>query len=276
MPACIIRRQMLFYNTLSSQRRNKLHQRQKKILDMLQGGRLEIRSAAAELGVTEMTLRRDLKDLEARKLVLRVKGGAIPHPAQYEPENAGMEQLDCKFAIANAIYQRVLPADSIFLSTGTTSLAFAKVIARRNVVPMTVITNSLPVASTLFRSCCKVILLGGELRTNSLDLVGPIAERNLEEYHVNWLISGCDAADSNYGFYTSDVSLSNLEKKSLGIADHAAIIADSSKFGKRALTRFASLKDIDLLVTDDQIIPDDAQKLKKSGIELLRVSVPAE
>ena len=248
-----------------------MHQRQKKILDMLQSGRVEIRSAALELGVTEMTLRRDLKELENQKLVLRVKGGAIPHPARYEPETMVPGQLDRKFAIANALFQRILPADSIFLSTGSTSLAFAKVIARRNVLPMTVITNSLPVASALFRSCCKVILLGGELRTNSLDLVGPIAERNLEEYHVNWLISGCDGAFSDYGFYTSDVSLSNLEKKSLRIAEHAAIIADSTKFGRRALTRFASLKDIDLLVTDDDFSPADEAKLKKAGIEIIKV-----
>ena len=248
-----------------------MHQRQKKILDMLQSGRVEIRSAALELGVTEMTLRRDLKELENQKLVLRVKGGAIPHPARYEPETVVPGHLDRKFAIANALFLRILPADSIFLSTGSTSLAFAKVIARRNVLPMTVITNSLPVASALFRSCCKVILLGGELRTNSLDLVGPIAERNLEEYHVNWLISGCDGAFSDYGFYTSDVSLSNLEKKSLRIAEHAAIIADSTKFGRRALTRFASLKDIDLLVTDDDFSPADEAKLKKAGIEIIKV-----
>ena len=132
-------------------------------------------------------------------------------------------------------------------------------------------TNSLPAASTLFRSCCKVILLGGELRSSSLDLVGPIAEKNLEEYHVDWLISGCDAALSDYGFYTSDISVSNLEKKSLGIASNAAIITDSSKFGRRALTRFATLSDIDLLVTDEGISPEDARNLTASGLEVITI-----
>ncbi|MBQ9087966.1 MAG: DeoR/GlpR transcriptional regulator [Lentisphaeria bacterium] len=248
-----------------------MHQRQRKILDMLQRGKLLIREAAVELGVTEMTLRRDLKLLEERKLILCVKGGAIPYPAKYEPESAASEMTDCKFAIANALYQRIMPAESIFISAGSTSLAFAKVIARCNRLPLTVITNSLPAASTLFRSCCKVILLGGELRSNSLDLVGPIAEKNLEEYHVDWLISGCDAALSDYGFYTSDISVSNLEKKSLRIASHAAIITDSSKFGRRALTRFATLDDIDLLVTDDGISPDDANNLTGSGLELIQI-----
>lgn len=248
-----------------------MHQRQKKILDMLQNGKLLIHTAALELGVTEMTIRRDLQELEKQKQILRVKGGAIPHPARYEPETVDSELLDRKFAIANALFSRILPVDSIFISTGSTSLAFAKVIARRNVLPMTVITNSLQVASTLFRSCCKVILLGGELRTNSLDLIGPVAERNLEEYHVDWLVSGCDSAFSDYGFYTTDVSLSNLEKKSLRIADHTAIITASGKFGKRALTRFAALKEIDLLVTDKDLSAEDFRKLEKAGIEIIQV-----
>ena len=250
-----------------------MHQRQKKILDMLQNGRLNIHSAAIELGVTEMTLRRDLQDLEKRKLVLRVKGGAIPHPARYEPEVDHVDLLDRKFAIAEALYDRIIPADSIFLSTGSTSLAFAKVLARRNILPMTVITNSLPVASALFRSSCKVILLGGELRATSLDLVGPAAERNLEEYRVDWLVSGCDGALSDYGFYTSDESLSNLEKKSRRIADRAAIIADSTKFGRRALTRFASLGEIQLLVTDDDLPAADCEKIRAAGVEVLFAKV---
>ena len=249
-----------------------MYQRQRKILDMLQRGKLIIRDAAKELGVTEMTLRRDLKSLEERKLILMVKGGAVLHPARYEPESsAPSENMERKFAIANALFDRIMPTSSIFISAGTTSLAFAKVIARRNNLPLTVITNSLPVASTLFRSCCKVILLGGELRTHSLDLVGSIAEKNLEEYQVDWLISGCDAALSDYGFYTSDVSVSNLEKKSLQIAAHAAVIADSSKFGKRALTRFATLDEIDLLVTDEALSREDTVSVEKSGLELIRV-----
>ena len=251
-----------------------MYQRQRKILDMLQRGKLLIRDAAKELGVTEMTLRRDLKSLEERKLILMVKGGAVLHPARYEPENpAPSENMERKFAIANALFERIMPTTSIFISAGTTSLAFAKVLARRNNLPLTVITNSLPVASTLFRSCCKVILLGGELRTHSLDLVGPIAEKNLEEYQVDWLISGCDAALSDYGFYTSDVSVSNLEKKSLGIASKAAIITTGNKFGRRALTRFATLEEIDLLVTDSELPDSDAGTLKVSGMELIQVPV---
>lgn len=248
-----------------------MHQRQKKILDMLQNGKLMIPETAVMLGVSQMTLRRDLRELESRKLLLQVKNGAIPHPARYEPEPSAEDELmQCKFALANLLYDAIMPVNSLFISTGTTALAFAKVIARRNLQQVTVVTNSLPVASALFKTSCKVILLGGELRTNSLDLIGPAAERNLLDYRVDYLVSGCDAALSEYGFYTSDVSLAQLERKSIQIAEKSAVIADSSKFSRGALTRFAALSDINLLVTDNKLAANDLENLQNARIEVLQ------
>lgn len=248
-----------------------MYTRQKLILEMLQRtGRLELHAAARELGVSEMTVRRDLRALEKEKLLVQVRGGAMPHPARYEPENAFSELNDVKFALAEALCRRILPCETMFIGTGTTCLAFAKIMARRSLLPATIVTNSLSVASALFRRRCKVILLGGELRTKSMDLVGPTAERTLEEYRVEWLISGCDGAFADYGFYTSDVSLSNLEKKTISIADRSAIITESGKFGRRSLTRFASLEDIELLVTDAGLAAEDEHKLAAHGIEVLK------
>ena len=75
------------------------------------------------------------------------------------------------------------------------------------------------------------------------------------------------------GGYTSDMSLANLERKSLQIADQAVIVCDSSKFGKRALTRFAQTNEIDLLVTDDNLRHEDFTLLHRSGMEILKASV---
>ena len=248
-----------------------MDRRKKTILEMLQRtGRLELHAAARELGVSEMTVRRDLRALEREKLLVQIRGGAIPLPANYEPDNAFSEPNDVKFALAEALCRSILPCETMFIGTGTTCLAFARIMARRSLLPATIITNSLPVASALFRRRCKVILLGGELRTKSMDLVGPAAEKTLEEYHVEWLISGCDGAFADYGFYTSDVSLSNLEKKTISIADRSAIITGSGKFGRRSLTRFASLEDIDLLVTDQGLTAEDEAKLRSRGIEVIR------
>ena len=245
--------------------------RKKTILGMIQRtGKLELHAAARELGVSEMTVRRDLRALEKEKLLVQIRGGAIPLPANYDPENVFSELNDVKFALAEALYRRILPCETMFIGTGTTCLAFAKIMARRSLLPATIVTNSLSVASALFQRRCKVILLGGELRSKSMDLVGPAAEKTLEEYHVEWLISGCDGAFADYGFYTSDVSLSNLEKKTISIADRSAIVTESGKFGRRSLTRFASLEDIDLLVTDPGLTAEDEDKLVSHGIEVVK------
>ena len=249
------------------------HTRHKIIIEMLQrSGRLSVHTAAVELGVSDMTVRRDFRELEAAKVLLRVKGGdAVPHPARYEPESLVSELSDTKFELAKALYRRLLPSETMFIGTGSTCLCFAKVVARLNLLPLTVVTHSLPVASALFQSRCLVILLGGELRSSSMDLVGPAAEKSLADYHVNWLVSGCDGAFADYGFYTSDVRLSNLEQRTISVADHIAIITESSKFGRRTLTRFASLDDIDLLVTDDKLDPGDEAKLAAHDIEIVKV-----
>ena len=126
-----------------------MHARHRKILEMLETDRLYIRSAAAELGVSEMTLRRDLRELEEQKLVMMVKGGAIMHPARYEPEKSPLMLTPEKFALAEALYDEIMPAEKIFIGSGFTALAFAKLIARRRAERVRRASNS-PVDLNLF------------------------------------------------------------------------------------------------------------------------------
>ncbi len=244
--------------------------RQKKILNLLrQYGKVSIKELAVKFKVAEMTIRRDLYTLEQQEQLLQVRGGAVPFPVKYQPNTGTFVVTEKKMAIAEALYRRIMPLDTIFISTGSTTLAFAMLLARNNRLPVTVITNSLPAASALFRSSCKVILPGGELRSSSLDLVGPVTERNLEEYHVQWLLTGCDGAFADKGFYTSDFSLSNMEKKSVAIAEHTAVLAESTKFGRDSLTSFVSPDDVDILATDSGLREHDAALLHQHGVEIV-------
>ncbi|MFA6931124.1 MAG: DeoR family transcriptional regulator, partial [Lentisphaeria bacterium] len=123
--------------------------RQQQLLGMLQRGRIGYREASEALGVTEMTVRRAVRALESRKLALAVKGGAIPYPLQSDSMgsgNLGREAL--KMALAEALFRRLMPLQSLFIGTGSTALCFAKIIALRQKQPLTVVTNSLNVAST--------------------------------------------------------------------------------------------------------------------------------
>lgn len=247
-----------------------MHTRQKKLLETLQRtGFLSISDAASMTGVTEMTIRRDMRSLSERHLVMAVKGGMIPHPAGYEPENSSLLLNPEKFALAEALYDEIMPVKRIFLSCGFTTLAFAKILARRSTHQVTVITNSLAAAAALFRTRHKVILLGGELRQESMDLIGDTANRNLECCKVDYLISGCDAASAEFGFYTTDPELSRLERNSIAIAGKVAIITESCKFSLRGKVCFARPSEVDLLVTDRQIKNGVVQSLNNSGVKVV-------
>ena len=251
-----------------------MENRRQRILTMLNRGRLDLKSAAEELGVSEMTLRRDLRELESKRLLLQVKGGAVPYNPGFMPKDGVYQVNEQQMRIAEALLNRILPCQSVFLSAGRTAFAVAKLLMTGRAGRIKVITNSLATAAVLFHSKCQVILPGGELRSNSLDLVVTSAEKTLENYCVDWLISGCDAASvEDDGFYTADVGLANMETSSLGIAQHVAVITESGKFGRRSFVKYASPRDIDLLVTDVGI-PDNAlRSLRASGVEVVLVPV---
>ena len=251
---------------------NIMHTRHKKILEQLQRtGFISFSDAAAFAGVTEMTIRRDVRLLAERHLVMAVKNGMIPHPAGYEPENSALLLNPEKFALAEALYNAVMPAETLFLSSGFTVLAFAKILSTRTSPRVTVITNSLAAAAALFRTRHRVLLLGGELRQESMDLKGDMANSNIRDCHVDCLISGCDAASADFGFYTTDPELSRLERTSIAIADKVAIITESSKFKRRGKVCFAAPDEVDLLVTDKQIDSGAARLLSNAGVRVITV-----
>jgi len=214
-------------------------------------GHIDINDEAKYFAVSEMTIRRDIAFLEKNGLAVQVKGGAIPKSKICE----SMIDSPVKNAIAVKmieILEQMPEVKTLMLSTGGTTLAFAKLLAQKN-LPITVLTNSIPIASALFQTQTKVILTGGELRTTSMDLVGPAAEKYLSDYHVDLLLTGCDGADTQEGFYTSDLNLASYEKLSVKISDKTFILTESTKFKHKALAKFAELKEIDTLITDNNL-----------------------
>ena len=247
-----------------------MHTRHKKLLEELQRtGYLSFKEASLLAGVTEMTIRRDVRLLSERHLVLAVKNGMISHPAGYEPENSSLLLTPEKFALAEALYNAVMPVRTLFLGSGFTVLAFAKILARRTSPQVRVITNSLAAAAALFRTRHKVLLLGGELRQESMDLKGDMANSNIRSCRVDFLISGCDGCSAEFGFYTSDPELSRLERSSIAIADKVAIIAESSKFSRQGKVCFAAPNEVDLLVTDKKADPAAVDSLTRAGVRVL-------
>ena len=165
-----------------------MNSRCEKIFERLASGGVRIQDLAEEFGVTTMTIRRDLRELESRQLALLVKGGAVRHPACYEPETVTIAHPERKAAIAQALYRRILPTPALFLGTGTTTLMFARLMARFNRYRLTVVTNSRQ-WRRLYSAVMQGDLLGGELRTSPWDPSGS-GGKDAQEYHVEWLVTG--------------------------------------------------------------------------------------
>ena len=107
-------------------------------------------------------------------------------------------------------------------------------------------------------------------RSSSLDLVGPIAEREVAQFRVDWLVSGCDSADAT-GFYTSDANLSRLEQATISLAKRTAVVTESRKFRLPTLTRFATVAQVNLLVTDDGLPAKTRAALESAGVRVVLV-----
>jgi DeoR/GlpR family transcriptional regulator of sugar metabolism len=244
---------------------NQRQQELKKRIDEF--GHIDIANEAKFFAVSEMTIRRDIVFLEKNGLAVQVKGGAIPKAKICE----SMLNSPTKNAIAAAmleLFEQMPEVKTLMLSTGGTTLAFARLLAQKN-LPITVLTNSIPVASALFQTQSKVILTGGELRTTSMDLVGPAAEKYLSDYHVDLLLTGCDGADSQEGFYTSDLNLASYEKLSVKNSDRTFILTESAKFNSKALAKLAELEEIDTLITDSGLKAIDREMLSRKKIKVI-------
>lgn len=231
-------------------------QRREQILAAINStGAVRAAELIDQLGVSEMTVRRDIAELASRGLVRKVHGGAVATQATaHEPTFATKIMLaqDEKRRIAAAALELIEPQSAVALSAGTTTHLLATLIAGRpDLRPLTVVTNSLPVADTLFLAPgdIEVILTGGT-RTPSDALVGPIAIAALEQLRVDKLFLGVHGIDDDAGLTTPNVFEAETNRKLVATASHTVVIADSSKWGTVGLSRIMALNDVDTCITD--------------------------
>jgi len=237
-------------------------ERRRAVLDaVLARGAARLADLAAELGVSEMTARRDVADLAARGLVDRVHGGALAPraPSTEEPGFAAKQTqaVAAKTAIARAGAALVPPGSAVGVSAGTTTHLAAGLL--RDVPGLTVVTNSLPVADLLAGEGDgpgraderrEVLLVGGR-RTPSRALVGPLAVRALEGLHVDVLLLGAHGVDPVRGLTTPTLEEAETDRALVRSARRVVVLADSSKWQVAGLATAVPLDDVDVLVTDD-------------------------
>ncbi|MFJ8017694.1 DeoR/GlpR family DNA-binding transcription regulator [Streptomyces sp. NPDC096339] len=250
------------------------------LLDLLveQGG-LEVEPAADALGVSAATIRRDLDQLAEQQLLVRTRGGAVPHgvsyelPLRYRTSRRAAE----KQRISEAVAALIGPGEVIGLTGGTTTTEVARALAGRPDLAsgspaLTVVTNALNIASELvIRPQFKIVLTGGVARPQSYELTGPLAEQVLGRLSVDTAVLGVDGFDPADGAATRHEDEASINRLLCERAGRVVIAADSSKLGVRAFARICETSSVDVLVTDTGLSAAVADRFAQAGVEVVRV-----
>lgn len=220
------------------------------------------------LGVSAVTIRKDLKFLEEKGLLFRTHGGAsledpyINDRHVTEKEKISVEE---KTGIAQTSATMIVENDSILIGSGTTVQALAKSI--KPIGKLMVITSSLHVVLELIKfKDVDVLQLGGYVRHSSASVVGSYALHILENVSCSKFFLGVDGIDLEYGLSTTNLEEAQLNRKMLASAQKTIVLADSSKFGKKSFARICNLDQIDQIITDKGISPSVLAKLEDLGI----------
>lgn len=227
-------------------------QRQSLILEHVRReGGVRVSALTDLLGVSDMTVRRDLDVLARKGLIEKVHGGATLTSSTDEPgfEAKSSRELGEKEAIGRAAAQLVHPGTAIALSAGTTTWALAREIA--HVHDLTIVTNSIRVADVLQQGDGHpTVILTGGVRTPSDALVGPVADVAIRSLHFDMFFVGCHGMDPDAGLTAPNLAESETNRSFIRSARTAVLVADHTKWGTVGLSSFANFGDVDVLVTD--------------------------
>lgn len=253
--------------------------RSTQLLEMLQlNRRLDVRTVSESLGVSEATVRRLFTRLDGEGRVIRTHGGVHIAPQAgtgYSYFLSATHRSREKARIGRAAAGFVASGDRLYLDSGTTVLQLAEALALRlqagELADLVVLTNSLVLVEALAR-WCKVILVGGEVRTERRDLCGPISEETLHLFHVTRAFLGADAIHLASGYMTTDERTAMLNRIVLRSAGSSCVLADSEKFDRDSFVSYAPLDGVDRVLTDASIAEPVLAQFRAAGAAVEVVS----
>ncbi len=251
-------------------------QRQAQIAELVQhNGQVTVAELCEQFGVSEMTIRRDLRDLDREGLLRRVHGGAVINLGRsYEPpyQLRATRNQEAKRAIGRRAAQMVLDGDSIALDVGTTTLEIA--LALQGKQNLTIITASLPIANAVVSSFSigsnvRLILTGGIVRAGELSMIGSAAEQAYREYHVDKAFIGVGGLSLEAGLTEYNLEDALVKRPLLHNAHQRIVVADGSKLGRTTFASIGPLSLINTLITDRSAPDEVVRALQEMGIEVI-------
>jgi DeoR/GlpR family transcriptional regulator of sugar metabolism len=238
---------------------------------LLEQEKVTVRDLVDRFDVSAMTVHRDLDALEARGVLRKVRGGATMQPtAVYEGSLAFRlgEQRDAKEAIARQAARRVTPGSSVVLDDSTTALAMLPHLAL--ITQLTLVTNFVSIVEELSQSTdnsVTLIAIGGAYNHKYHAFGGVLAERALADLRVDLCFVSVAAIDiPRAGTFHQEADQAVIKRAMTEIADESVLLADATKFSKRALHRVVDIGRFDAAVVDEETGADDIAGLRSGGV----------
>ncbi|MGF6178787.1 DeoR/GlpR family DNA-binding transcription regulator [Ensifer sp. 4252] len=236
-------------------------------------GEMAVEDFAARLGVSRETIRRDLTRLDAMGKLRKFHGGAraISRSDAIETEDPFAQRLaqnaDAKKRIARAACHLVASGDSLFIDTGSTTVAMAEALVELQ--SLVVITNSPRIAATVAGNAShKVFLIGGAYGADAGESLGPLALEQIAKFRARHVILTVGAIDTT-SIMDFDLQEAEVAKAMIERADRITVLVDQSKFNRRAVFEVAPLSAIDTVVTENPPAPEIVEALTAASIELI-------
>jgi DeoR/GlpR family transcriptional regulator of sugar metabolism len=240
---------------------------------------VEVSSLAREFGVSEMTIRRDLRRLDRDGFVRRTYGGAttriVRAAGAFEVTQSArmLHHAQEKRHIALRAAELTDGARVIFVGVGSTVEQFARLAAARD--GLLVITPSLVVASLLGTRRVQVIMAGGMVRQDELSCVGPAAVETVQRYNTDIAVIGAAGISARRGVTDLDDSEAGVIRAALERTERIVVLADGSKFGDVALSTVVPIKRVSTIVTDASADPVEVDRIEREGVEVI-IAGPAD
>jgi len=235
-------------------------------------GQLSVVELSERFGVSEVTIRADLQALNEKKLIQRVRGGAVVATVLPDLSYEVRKQLNAakKTRIGKAAAAMIQNGDTIAIDASTTAQAIAPYLKRLNEV--TVITNGLKTTMTLLAyPNIHVIMVGGSLRREGLSLIGTLDCGILKEVHIRTGFFGARGFTVEEGMTDVNIGEVKTKRKMVSRCRQVVGVFDASKWGRIATSTFATLDQIDAIITDDEMPVAMIEEVRNLGVEVIVV-----
>jgi DeoR/GlpR family transcriptional regulator of sugar metabolism len=247
-----------------------LNERQKKILKIIQEEKkVFVFDLARDCGVTEASIRLDLKLLSSLGCIKRFHGGARSLKVSAYEERVRINQ-QMKKAVAKKAVDYINAGDTLFLDSGTTLLMLARMLT--GIEDLTIITNSIPIANQIGREYGKnIILIGGSFNYSEQCCEGPMTEMLLDKLYASKAFIGADSIDAEKGLFSNGISMFGYVQKIIHNSKQTVLLVDSTKFSKVGTLKIGEIDCVDMIITDRGVPEKDQDIIRKIGIDIVVV-----